>query len=347
MANRTMKAVVVREQGPPSVLKNEEVPVPPPELGEVMVKVRGCALNHLDIWCRSTLPSVKLPLILGCDVAGEVVEAGADVAHVKVGDKVLVSPGLSCNTCKECLSGRENLCRYYHILGAARNGGYAEYVNVPAINCFPVPIGLNFHPAASIPLVFMTAWHMLVARAQVKTNETVLVIAGGSGVGSAAIQIAKLFQCHVIATVGNDEKSKLAKFLGADDVINHSKQDIAEEVKKLTEKRGVDVVIEHVGPAVFEQCLQSMATGGRLVTCGGTTGAKVEIDIPRLFMKHQTIYGSVMGTKRELADMLPLFEKGHLKPVVDNVFPLHEAREAHEMMEARKQFGKIVVDPTA
>lgn len=347
MANRTMKAVVLREQGPPSVLKSEEVEVPKLEHGEVMVKVRGCALNHLDLWCRSNLPGVRLPLILGCDVSGEVVEVGAGVSHIKVGDKVLVSPGLSCGTCAECLDGRENVCRFYHILGAARNGGYAEFVNVPAINCFQIPKGLNFHQAASIPLVFLTAWHMLVTRCQVRPGETVLVIGGGSGVGSAAIQIAKMFHTRVIATVGNDEKSKLAKFLGADEVINHTSGEIFETVKKLTDKRGVDIVFEHVGPAVFEQCLSSLATNGRLVTCGATTGAQVEVDITRLFMKHQTIYGSIMGTKKELCGMLPLFEKGVLKPVVDNVFPLRDAQEAHEILENRKQFGKVILDPTA
>jgi NADPH:quinone reductase-like Zn-dependent oxidoreductase len=342
----SMKAVVVHEPGAPSVLKSEQVPVPQAGIGEVLLAVRGCALNHLDVWCRSGLPGVKMPLILGCDVSGEIKELGAGVNNVKVGDKVLVAPGLSCQTCAQCVAGHENLCRFYHILGAGRDGGYAEYVNVPAVNCYPLPRGLSFHQAAAIPLVFMTAWHMLVTRAAIKMGETVLVIGAGSGVGSAAIQIAKLYQCRIIATAGNEEKAKLASELGANEVIIHSKQKIADEVKKLTEKRGVDVIFEHVGPAVFEDCLASLSTGGRLVTCGGTTGAKVEVDIPRLFMKQQTIYGSMMGTKGEMCQWLPLFDKGILRPVVDNVFPLGEAIAAHELLESRRQFGKVVLDPT-
>jgi len=217
---------------------------------------------------------------------------------------------------------------------------------VPAVNCFPIPRGLTFHQAASIPLVFLTSWHMLVERAKIKQGETVLVVGGGSGVGSAAIQVAKMFHCRIIATVGDEDKADLAKQLGADEVILHHQQSIAEEVKRITDKRGVDVVFEHVGPAVFGECLAAMATNGRLVTCGATTGPIVEVDIPRLFMKHQTIYGSVMGAKHELAQMLPFFAKGILKPVIDNVFPLDEAQIAHELIESRKQFGKVVLDPT-
>lgn len=342
----TMKAVVIREQGPPSVLKMEDAPVPGMAVGEVLVKVRACAVNHLDIHSRAGMPGVRLPLILGSDVAGEIAEVGEGVSNLSIGDKVMVSPGLSCGTCLECIDGRENVCRFYHILGAARNGGYAEFVNVPSHNCFPIPKALNFHQAASIPLVFLTAWHMLVTRAQVRPSETVLVVGGGGVVGTAAIQIAKLFHARVIATVGNDDKSRQAKFIGADEVINHTTHDIAEEVKKLTDKRGVDVVFEHVGGAVLEQCLQSLSTNGRLVTCGATIGGTVQVDITRLFMKHQTIYGSITGTKKELFGMMPLFEKGLLKPVVDNVFALSDAREAHEYIEARKHFGKVILDPT-
>jgi NADPH:quinone reductase-like Zn-dependent oxidoreductase len=342
----TMKAMVVEKQGGPDALKPQEVATPRPKPGEVLVRVGGCALNHLDVWVRSGLPGVKLPIILGCDVAGEVSERGEGVDHLCVGDRVMVDPGLSCGTCRECLAGQENLCRHYHILGAGCDGGYAEYVAVPAINCFPIPEGMNFHQAASIPLVFLTAWHMLLTRAQLKANETVLVVGGGSGVGSAAIQIAKLFHCRVIATVGNDEKAQRARELGADEIIIHGKENIAERVKQLTAKAGVDVIFEHVGPAVFGDCLMSLATSGRLVTCGATTGPKVEVDIPRLFMKHQTIYGSIMGTRQEMFAFLPFFEKGLLKPVVDTVLPLAEARKAHEILEARQQFGKVVLDPT-
>ncbi len=340
-----MRAVVVRNQGDPSVLVPESVNIPKTSHNEVLVRVRGCALNHLDVWCRSSLPGVKLPIILGCDVAGEIVELGAGGSNLAIGDRVLVSPGLSCGTCTHCLAGDENLCRFYHILGAGRNGGYAEYVNVPAANCFVIPPNLNFQQAAAIPLVFVTAWHMLTSRAAIRLGETLLVVGGGSGVGSAAIQIGKLLHCHVIATVGNAEKAQLAKELGADEVINHSEQKIAAEVKRLTDKRGVDVVFEHVGPAVFADCLAALANNGRLVTCGATTGPTVEVDIPRLFMKHQSILGSIMGTKAELAHMMPFFASGQLMPVVDRVFALNDARAAHEYMEGRQQFGKIVLDP--
>ncbi len=342
----TLKARVVDKHGGPEAIQPQEVTTPKPGVGEVLLKVRGCALNHLDVWVRSGIPGIKLPLILGCDVAGEVVERGEAVDHPSTGDKVMVDPGLSCGVCRECLAGEENLCRQYHILGAGRNGGYAEYVTVPAVNCFQIPGGLTFQQAASIPLVFLTSWHMLLTRAQIKSNETVLVVGGGSGVGTAAIQIAKLFHCQVIATVGNEDKAARAKELGADEVIIHSKQKISEEVKKLTGKSGVDVVFEHVGPAVFAECMNSLAINGRLVTCGATTGPKVEVEVPRLFMKHQTIYGSVMGTKREMFALLPFFSKGLLKPVVDTVLPLAEARKAHEMMDQRNHFGKLVLDPT-
>jgi len=342
----SMKAMLVREHGSPSVIKPEEVHTPRPGIHEVLLKVRGCALNHLDVWVRSGLPGVKLPLILGCDVAGELVERGQGVSHLTEGDRLLVDPGLSCGICRECLDGNENLCRHYHILGAGRDGGYAEYVTVPAANCFPIPEGLDFHQAASIPLVFLTAWHMLVARAGIKMNETVLVVGGGSGVGTAAIQIAKLHRCQVIATVGSQEKAKLASELGADHVIIHTEQNIAEEVRKITGKQGVGIVFEHVGPAVFADCLASLAINGRLVTCGATTGPRAEVDITRLFMKHQSIFGSIMGTKRELIELLPFFSQGLLKPVVDRVLPLADAVKAHEILESRKQFGKVVLDPT-
>lgn len=343
----SMKAVLLREQGKPEVLKEpEEIPTPKAAHGEVLVKVRACALNHLDIWCRRELPGLKLPLILGCDVSGEIAELGEGVTQWKVGDRILVSPGLSCGTCLQCLDGQENLCRYYQILGAGRNGGYAEYVNVPAVNCFPIPQGLSFHQAAAIPLVFVTAWHMLTSRAKIQMGETMLVIGGGSGVGSAAIQIGKLHHAHVIATVGDDEKAALAKELGADEVIIHNKQKIADEIKRMTNKRGVDLIFEHVGPAVFEDCLASLAINGRLVTCGATTGPKVQVDITRLFFKHQTIYGSMMGTKKDLASALPFFSQGKLRPVIDDVYPLKEARIAHEVVEGRQQFGKVLLDPT-
>lgn len=338
--------MVVREHGGPSVIKPEEIAVPKAGFDQVLLAVKGCALNHLDSWTRSGIPGIKLPLILGCDVAGVIEEVGEGVRNVKKGDAVMVSPGLSCGVCSYCVDGDEMLCRHYRILGSGCDGGYAEFVQVPAANCFPIPKGLDFHQAAAVPLVFITAWHMLLTRCQMRSHETVLVVGGSSGVGSAAIQIAKLHHCKVITTVGNDEKAQRARDLGADEIINHSTQKIADEIKKLTEKRGVDIVFEHVGPAVFSDCLASLATNGRLVTCGATTGAKAEIDITRMFMKHQSILGSIMGTKREFVDILNFLQKGLLKPVVDRVLPLSEAPKAHEILESRQHFGKLVLDPT-
>jgi NADPH:quinone reductase-like Zn-dependent oxidoreductase len=342
----TMQAMIVEAHGGPEVIKPVRLPRPEPAFDQVVVAVKACALNHLDLWVRKGIPGIKLPIILGCDIAGEIAALGEGVTHLKVGDKILVCPGISCGHCQYCLSGEENLCRHYQILGENCDGGYAEFVAVPARNCFAIPKVLNFHQAAAIPLVFMTAWHMLVSRVQMKMNETVLVVGGGSGVGSAAIQIAKLYRCHVITTVGDEEKAKQAKALGADDVIIHTKQKIKDEVKRITDKRGVDIVFEHVGPAVFPDCLQSLAKGGRLVTCGATTGPTAEVDLPRLFMKHQAIYGSIMGTMSEIAYFLPFFDQGLLKPVVDTVLPLSQAKQAHELLESRKQFGKVVLDPT-
>lgn len=345
----SMKAMIVSEHGGPEVIKPGEMPMPEAGVGEVVVKVAACALNHLDVWVRAGIPGIKLPIILGCDVAGEVVALGPGVKHLQVGQKVMADPGLSCGVCKQCVDGKENICRQYHILGAGRNGCYAQFVSIPAGNCLPIPDGLDMVQAAAVPLVFITAWHMLISRVALQMNETVLVVGGGSGVGSAAIQIAKLKHARVIATVGDEEKAKLAKSLGADEIIIHSKEKIADRVKVLTDKQGVDVVFEHVGPAVFEDCLMSLSTGGRLVTCGATTGPTAPVDITRLFMKHQAIYGSIMGNRREFMDLLPFFAKGKdgsapkLKPVIAKTFNWQEAAEAHRYMEARQHFGKIVL----
>lgn len=341
----TMKAIVVKNHGGPEVLTPEEVARPEPAMGQALIKIRACALNHLDVWVRKGIPGVKLPLIPGCDIAGQVEQLGPGVSNLKPGEAVMVCPGLSCRTCKYCLDGKENLCRFYKIIGEHCDGGYAEYISVDAVNCFPVPDGLNFHQAAALPLVFLTAWHMLVARVGMQLGETVLVIGGGSGVGSAAIQIAKLFRCRVITTVGSEQKAEAARRLGADEVINHSKQSIADEVARITGKQGVDIIFEHVGPAVWKDCMSSLAKNGRLVTCGATTGPKVEIELPRLFMKHQSIFGSVMGTRKELADMMPFFNQGLLKPVVHKVLPLSQARQAQELLESRDLYGKVVLDP--
>ena len=340
-----MKAVIMSEHGGPGVLRYTEVPNPTIEPNEVLVRVRACALNHLDIWVRGGLPGVSIPMphILGSDIAGEVAQVGAQVAGVQIGERVLLCPGISCGHCPQCFAGNDSQCRQYTLFGYMVDGGYAEYVRSPAVNVIPIPNGLSYEQAAAVPLVFLTAWHMLIARAALKPAEDVLILGAGSGVGSAAIQIAKVTGARVIATAGSEEKLAKARGLGADDVILHSKQDIAVEVKRLTNRRGVDVVFEHVGQATWEQSIRSLAVGGRLVTCGATTGYEGKIDIRYLFTRHLSIFGSYMGSKAELFSVLELVGRGLLKPVIDTIMPLAQAAGAHKHLESREQFGKIVL----
>jgi len=342
-----MKAIVIAEHGGPEVLRYTDVLEPKLGPTDVLVRVRACALNHLDLWVRRGIPGVKFPLprIPGSDIAGEVAKIGEQVKNVQVGQRVVLAPGVSCNQCEQCLAGFDNSCRQYTILGYLMDGGCAEYVRVPEVNVLPLPESLDFNHAAAVPLVFLTAWHMLVTRAQLKPGEDVLVLGAGSGVGSAAVQIAKLIGARVIATAGSDAKLKQARELGTDEVINHSKDDIAEEVRRLTNRRGVDVVFEHVGAATWEKSLSSLAHGGRLVTCGATTGPDVKLDIRFLFSRQWSLLGSYMGTRGEVFQVMKLVGQGKLRPVLDRTFPLREAAQAHALMEKRQQFGKIVLNP--
>jgi len=342
-----MKAIIFNEHGGPEVLRYTEVADPKVSPTEVLVRVKACALNHLDLWVRRGLPGISIPMphIPGSDMAGEVARVGELVTRVHVGQKVVLSPGLSCSQCEACLAGTDNLCRQYTLFGYMVDGGCAEYVRSPEVNVMPYPGDLSFEEAAAVPLVFLTAWHMLVGRAQLRAGEDVLVLGAGSGVGSAAIQIAKLIGAQVIATAGSEDKLKKAKELGADHAINHSKQDIAAEVKRITNRKGVEVVFEHVGAATWEKSLSSLAASGRLVTCGATTGHAGQLDIRYLFSRHITILGSYMGSKAELLHVLKLVAARKLKPVVDRVMPLTQCAQAHELMENRQQFGKIVLKP--
>ncbi len=342
-----MKAVRFHEHGGPEVLKFEDAPEPKIQANEVLVKVKACALNHLDIWLRTGVRAWKLhmPHIVGSDISGEVAEAGALVTRVKPGERVLLAPGISCGQCEMCFKGLDSACRSYSLFGVFVDGGYAEYVKSPEANVVPVPGDLSFDEAAAVPLVFITAWHMLFTRAGLKPGEDVLVIGAGSGVGVAAIQIAKLAGARVIATAGSDAKLEKARALGADEVINHATQSIAEEVKRLTDKRGVDVVFEHVGAAVWDACFESLATYGRLVTCGMTTGADLKLNGQLLYGRQRTILGSFMGGKGELMDALKLIGQRKLKAVIDSSFPLKDAVAAHRKMESRDFFGKILLHP--
>ncbi len=342
-----MKAIVFHEHGAPDVLRYEDAPDPQIKANEVLVRVRACALNHLDLWVRRGLLGIKFPLphIPGSDISGEVARVGDLVTRVKPGDKVVLAPGQSCGQCPACLSGADNLCRRYTNFGYMVDGGCAELVKSPEVNCIPLPGDLSFDEAAAVPLVFLTAWHMLIGRAHLQPGEDVLVLGAGSGVGSAAIQIAKFIGARVIATAGGAEKLRKAKDLGADETIDHASQNILDEVRRLTGKRGVDVVFEHVGVAVWDQCVASLVPGGRLVTCGCTTGFDAKIDLRYLFSKHISLLGSYMGSKAELYAVLKLIGERKLRAVIDRTMPLAECVRAHELLEKRQQFGKIVLHP--
>ncbi len=342
-----MNAVVFDRTGGPEVLEYREIPEPPLAADEARIAVKACGINHLDLWVRAGLRGldIAMPHVLGNDVVGVVVEVGAVARNVKVGDRVLVIPTLSCGTCPACLAGDDHLCRDYDVLGRRRNGGYAERVTVPAVNCLPFPENLSWEQAAAVPLVFLTAWHMLVGRAGLRAGEDVLVIGASSGVGSAAIQIARLLGARVLATASTPEKLAKAKALGAHEVVSHAAPDFAKEVRALTGKKGVEVAFEHVGGHMFEQAVGSLAKNGRLVTCGATIGSTVTLEVNQLFGRHLTLLGSWMGRRAELVEVLKFVRDGRLKPVVDEVLPLREARAAHEKLEARRSFGKIVLVP--
>lgn len=340
-----MKSIRIHEFGGPEVLRYEDVPDPKPRKDQVLIRVKACAMNHLDIWVRKGLPGVKLPHIPGSDIAGEVVEVGEYVTEFKTGQRVLIAPMHFCNHCAKCMAGLQNQCPEFTVLGNAVDGGDCELIAVPHVNVIPIPDSLEFNQAASAPLVFLTAWHMLVGRAGVRPGQTVLVLGANSGVGIAGIQIAKLFSCTVIATAGDDRKTAKARELGADHVINHYQQKISEEVRKITSKQGVDIVLEHVGPATWDESIRSLRPGGTLVTCGATTGPQVGFDLRFLFSRNLSILGSYMGTMGELHEVLRHVFSGKLKPVIDRTLPLNDARAAHEYMEKSQMFGKILLIP--
>ncbi|MGH9405174.1 MAG: zinc-binding dehydrogenase [Terriglobia bacterium] len=342
-----MRAVRIHGYGGLDVLKYEDAPEPQIQANEILVEVKACALNHLDVWMRAGVEgwTVEFPHILGSDASGVVAQTGALARRVKQGDRVLLYPGRSCGQCEFCWRGEENACRSYTVLGVKAAGVDAEYVKAAESNVLPVPDNLTFDEAAAVPLVFTTAWHMLMTRAQLRPGEDVLVIGAGSGVGTAAIQVAKLVGARVIAVAGSDEKLEKARVLGSDEGINHTRQSIRGEVRRITAKRGVDVVLDHVGAAVWEDCFDSLATLGRFVTCGVTSGGRVSLNLQSLFGRQRALYGSFMGSKWELAEALKHLASGKLKPVIDSVFPLQEVRAAHEKMESRNLFGKIVLRP--
>lgn len=341
-----MKATRFHSHGGPEVLRYEDVPDPVPRPGDVVVRVRACAMNHLDLWQRRGLERVTIPLphISGADVAGEVSAVGEGVAGVPVGQRVMLQPGLSCGRCARCVAGEDNYCAAYDVLGYQSDGGYAELVRVPAVNLIPIPDHIDFVRAAAFPLAYLTAWQMLFARARLRSTDTVLVLAAGSGVGQAALQLAKAFHARVIATAGSEAKLDKARALGADDVIDHHREDLVKRVRQLTANRGVDLVVEHVGQATWEKALRCLARGGRVVTCGATTGHDTHLDLRHLFARQWSLLGSYMGAKGELLQAADLFFRGRLGPVVDSTFPLAAAAEAHRRLESSESFGKIVLE---
>ncbi|MGA1999570.1 MAG: zinc-binding dehydrogenase [Terriglobales bacterium] len=340
-----MKTVRLHQFGGPEVLKYEDVPDPQPRQDQVLVRVRACAMNHLDLWVCKGLPGVKLPHILGSDVAGEIVDVGEYVTGLQKGQRVIVAPMVFCGHCRFCVSGVHNMCREFTVLGNGVDGGNCELIAARHDCVIPIPDSLSFEEASAVPLVGLTAWHMMVTRAQIRPGQNVLVLGANSGVGMAAIQIGKLFNARVIATAGDDHKMQRARELGADEVINHYTQKISDEVKRITNKEMCDIVIEHVGQATWGESMKSLKPGGAIVTCGATTGPKVDLDLRFLFSKQFSFLGSYMGTMGDLHDVLKHVFSGKIKGVVDSTFPLSEARAAHERMEKSQMFGKIVLKP--
>ncbi len=342
-----MRAVGYDEHGGPEVLRVVQVPRPQPRAGHVLVEMRAVSINHLDLWVRRGLPHLKhlYPHIGGSDGAGVVIDVGADVRGVRLSQPVLINPGTSCMACEACLGGADNLCRHYGILGENRPGICAEVISVPAANILPFPNGLTWAQGASLPLTFLTAWQMLVIKAGVKPGDVVLVQAGGSGVGSAGIQIARLHGATVITTASTDEKLARARELGAQHTINYKEQDFLKEVRAITGKRGVDIVFDSVGADVWDKNIRALRWGGKLVTCGATSGFAAQTDLRQVFFRQIEILGSTMGPKGSLFEVLRHVEAGSLRPVVDKVFSFSEASAAHAYVEARKNFGKVLLAP--
>lgn len=342
-----MYAVGYHRFGGLDALRYEEVPTPRPGRGEILVKVAACGINQVDILSRTGQTPFKTPLphISGSDVAGEVAEVGEGVGGITAGSRVVILPNLSCGTCGLCRTGHDNMCPKGGVFGVMCHGGYAEYAVAPAQNLVPLPDSLSFVDAAAMVIVGTTAWHMLVSRAALRQGEDVLIVAAGSGIGAMGVQIAKLSGARVIATAGRPDKLAKAKALGADFVVDHSAPDWANEVRGITQRRGVDVVFEHVGAATWDQSLSCLTRNGRLVTCGGHTGFKVTIDLWHLFAKQLVLIGSIAGTRQDLLDVLKVATRGLLRPIVHSVLPLAQAAEGQRLMEGREIFGKVILTP--
>jgi NADPH:quinone reductase-like Zn-dependent oxidoreductase len=346
MTSETMRAVLFAETGGREVLRLSEWPRPQPGPGEALVRVLACGVNRVDVYSRTGRTKVTLPHISGSEAAGEVVAYGPGVAPepAPLGGRVAIAPYLFCGICEFCLAGQETVCIRSDILGLGSQGAFAGYVVAPARSLVPLPEGVEAVTAAGVGLAMITAWHLLIERAALRAGEVVLVHAAGSGVGSAAVQIAKLAGARVLATAGSDEKVAHARRLGADEAINYTTQDFAQEVRRITGKRGVDVVVEHVGAATWEKSLASLARRGRLVTCGATTGNDGPVNIWTLFAKELSVVGAYGGTRANLAAVLGQVAAGRLRPVIARVLPLEQVAEGQRLLEERAVFGKVVIE---
>ncbi len=324
-------------------MRDHPDPVPGPD--QIILRVHASSLNHLDLFVREGIPTLKLsfPHILGADGAGDIAEVGADVTDVEIGDRVVLNPGISCGRCEYCLKGDDSQCVEYRILGEHLPGTYAEKVAVPARNVLKIPTDMDFAPASAAPLAFMTAWRMLITRANVRPGEDVLVLGAGSGLSTAAIQVAKLAGCNVFVTSSSDAKLKRAETLGADVMVNYKDMPWSKAIWELTGKRGVDVIVDHVGEATFKDSVRTLRKGGRVVVPGATTGSILELDARYLFWRQLSVLGSTMANQREFEEVMKLVFMGRLKPVVDRIFPLEQARQAHEYLAKGEQFGKVVL----
>ena len=341
-----MKAILLNEHGGPEVLQYGDFPTPEPGPGQVLVRLEAAALNRLDLWTRKGWPGIKLeyPHILGADGAGEVAEVGPGVQKWKPGDRVVINSNLGCGECDYCLAGKDNMCRDWALLGETRRGTYAEYVLLPARNLYPLPEGFDPHVAAAAALVFHTAWHSLITRGNLRPAESVLIVGASGGVNTASIQIAKLTGAKVYVVGSSQEKLNLAESLGADYLIDRSKQENwSREVYTLTDRRGVDVVVDNVG-TTFPLSFRAASKGGRILTVGNTGGPKFEIDNRYIFGKHLSILGSTMGTQTDFATVMDLVFANQLRPVLDETFPLEQAAEAQRKLEAGEQMGKITLE---
>jgi NADPH:quinone reductase-like Zn-dependent oxidoreductase len=340
-----MKAVVFNQHGGPEVLHYVDVPNPRPGPGEVLIEVKATSINHIDIFLRRGMPGIKVPLpkIVGSDAAGIIRELGRDVSGLTPGQRVTINPGIACGHCEFCSAGFGSQCVSWAMVGENRDGAYAEFVVVPAHIVLPIPDHISFEEAAAAPLVFLTAWSMMVGKGNIRPGEDVLILGAGAGVGTAAIQIAKLVGCRVFATASNAEKLQRAKELGADFLINYTTEEFDKTIRDLTNKRGVDIVVDYIGADTWVRSLRSARRGGRVLTCGATTGFAPQTDLRHIFFRQVQVLGSTMGSHREFLDVMKCVFRGQLKPVIDRVLPLPEAGKGHELIEQRAVFGKIVL----